>query len=226
MGNQMSINSHSRFHSVLRRTGTALFLVLTATLSVQHVWAHRLIWWSEFPNKPADSPSLLADVDAFRNSRHFEAAVSAYLETIRLWKLAKSNIPEDEWLRDLWTKLSNLYSHRARVLAGIADTGRTMSDLQLIWNDFDQAVEYRKQSIDALTVVDVTEIYIDKAKAAYALGEYEIALGACQAADDYIVQNWKRHCEYHGASNCENWKKSYVSRTGVLRARVQPKESK
>lgn len=305
------MNSRSRFFRVLRRTGSLLFLVSLAVLSVEHVCAqpgdrktpqqirkgllaqlaeiekqlsenpeanylyemrgkvltdlfkksedriertsfaerafadfgtfelltngkvplpraelHRLIWWSEFPNKPADSPLLSAEVEAFRNSRHFEAAVSAYLETIRLWEQAKSNILADEWLRDLWTTLSNLYLHSARVVAGTPVTGRTMSDLQLIWNDFDQAVEYRKQSIDALTVVDVTEVYIDKAQAAYALGEFEIALGAYKAADDYMDHNWERHCEYHGASNCEQWKKVYLKRTGELRSRAGLKRAK
>jgi len=188
---------------------------------------HESIWFSKAPDKwSSDLPPPSIDVDAFRSNPHFESAVSAYLEIIRLRKQDKSIDRNDERLRDLYAKVSNLYSHRARVVAGIPDTGRTVSDRQLIWNDFDQAAEYRKQSIDALTVVDVTEVYLDKAQAAYALGEFEIALDAYQAADNYMDQNWERHCEYHGASNCEKWKKGYVNRTRPLRARAQLKQSK
>jgi len=306
------MNSRSRFFSVLRRTGTALFLFSLASVSVQHICAqpggppitpqqirngleaelaeiekqlvenpdakylyevrgkvlidlfrksegrierdsfadrafadfdtyelltkgsallpraelHKLIWWSQVPDKGLpDLPSQPVEVDAFRNSPHFEAAVSGYLEIIRLRERAKSTDREDEWLRDLYATVSSLYSHRARVVAGIPEAVRTMNDRQLIWSDFDQAAEHRKNSIDALTVVDVAEIYVEKGQTAYALGEYEIALDAYQAADDYMDHNWERHCKYHGAHNCAYWKKGYVDRVSLLRAQAYLKQS-
>ena len=186
---------------------------------------NELIWLSKAPDRwRSDLPPPLIDVDEFRNSPHFEAAISAYLELIRMHEAA--NIErKDERLKDLYAKVSSLYSHRARVVAGIPDTGRTMSDLQLIWNDFDHAAEHRKKSIDALTVVDVAEVYLEKGQAAYAQGEYDLALQSYQAADDYIDQNWERHCKYHGDYNCEYWKKGFVDRTSLLRARTHLKRS-
>lgn len=186
---------------------------------------HQLIWWTKVPDQwLPELPPLPIDVDAFRNSPHFEAAVSAYLEIIRLREQAKSIEGDDEWLRDLYAKVSNLYSHRARVVAGIPDTGRTKNDLQLIWNDFDQAAKYRKKSVYPAILLHATEVYFNKAEAAYALGEYEIALEAYQAADDYMERNWKRYCGYHGEENCKHWKKGYVDGISLLRARAHLKQ--
>lgn len=185
---------------------------------------HQMIWFNEFPD-PRRTDLSAPSLETMRSSHHFDGAVAAFREMISQLDRTNAYSGSDERLRDLNARVSNLFLARARVVAGIPDIVRTMNDLQLIWDDFDKAAEHRKKSVYAPTLLHATEVYLDKAEAALRLGEYEIAVEAYQAADDYMEPNWKPYCEYHGADNCENWQRGHLNRVSLLRARTYLKQA-
>lgn len=185
---------------------------------------HQLIWFSEFPD-PRRSDPAAPTLETVRSSPHFDGAVAAFLERIHQLKASFGYGARDERLRDLYARVSNLYLMRAQVFAKTPEAMRTMDERQLAWDDFDRAAKYREKSVYAPTLLHATEVYIDKAEAAFNLGEYDLALESYQAADDYMEPNWKEYCEYHGADNCEYWRRGYLDRVSLLRARTYLKQA-
>jgi tetratricopeptide (TPR) repeat protein len=183
---------------------------------------HQLMWFNEFPDPRRTDPAA-PTLESVRSNPHFEGAVAAFLERIHQLKASFGYGARDERLRDLYARVSNLYLMRAQVFAKTPEAMRTMDERHLAWDDFDRAAKYREKSVYAPTLLHATEVYIDKAEAAFNLGEYDLALESYQAADDYMEPNWKEYCEYHGADNCEYWRRGYVDRVNLLRARTYMK---
>lgn len=181
---------------------------------------HQTIWHTQVP-APQNSESTSSLIDSFRNSSHFEAAVSGYLEMISGREEARGFERNDRRKCELYAMVANLYLFRAQVIAKIPVAMGTMYGASLVWEDFDKAIELKKKSIEeAYGISFVRDFYVLKAEAAFASGDYDRALDTYQAGDDYMAENWKWYCENRDAADCESAKKDHLDRFGMLRARV------
>ena len=118
--------------------------------------------------------------------------------------------------------LGNFYLFRAQNLGKPAEMLelRARSEQHSVWDDFDKAIEYALRAMEHASPKwgggfreGVVRSYESKGRAAYELGELDIALTAYQAGEQYFPDDFVGTCGYYQA-----WGDTYVKKGSVVAA--------
>ncbi len=183
---------------------------------------HSAIWRNQISLAPISGASAADILDVYYRNSHFDDAVADYLEAARIILGTSPDYYRQERAREYCLSISYLYLNRAQMLAQMPKVVKAMSQPYPIWDDFDTAIKYVKKYLDPTRdILQVTGFYLSKGEAAYTLGEYDVALDAYQAGEDYFDEKEELFCKSHNNTEfCKSTKKSYVSTLSYRRARV------
>lgn len=181
---------------------------------------HERLWYAEAPDPWRDELTAYV-IEIFRLNPHFEATVNSYLELIHIQEQLEGGARSENLLRDYYRKVAYLYLYRAELPLHKLDNVKNMYDPRVIWQDCDKAIEYQKKfATGGHDIFFVTDIYMREAHHAFDLAEYEIALEACQGADDFLAEAFEPYCESSGRSTCESLLQSHREWESLLRGKA------
>jgi hypothetical protein len=177
-------------------------------------YAERAAWYKTlalYVSRPRYSQTIAAaDIDLTYS--RFIATESDLLNALRL-------STNDEQLTNSYAALSQLYSMRAKFISTPAVTSelRARGYSYSVWDDFDRAIEYAKKWLKhapkkagewpLYNEDQVAGVYEAKGRAAYELGELEIALAAFKAGEQYLTGHDLWFCNYYA-----DWGDTYVKK--------------
>lgn len=157
---------------------------------------HIIFWHQAGPsiNEPVDIVKL------FLKNADFDIARADLLSAIRLDK-------DNYRLSIYFSYLSDLHMMRASRLSEAVSELRARGKKYSVWDDFNIAIEYSKKMFelapkkagDFPTNYEsrVATVYLNKGRAAYNLGEYDIAIDAFQSGEMYVTNNYLEICNYY-----------------------------
>jgi tetratricopeptide (TPR) repeat protein len=208
-------DGYSFAEQALADLSLAIELNPTTEAYVARAWWYQTTWPSE--RQPANSPAK-AMADFYLKYSRFTLSETDLFKALSVSK-------NEEQLSKAYGALSGIYAARAQLMLTptLTPEMRARAGKYSPWDDFDRCIEYGKKWLKyappaagmppTFNAEQFPGVYHVKGRAAYEVGELDIASSAFEAGSTYLTGNYFEVCSYY-----MGWGDTYVRKKQFSKA--------